>query len=241
MIKTILFDLDGTLLPMDQDVFTKSYFRQLIKKIAPLGYDPEILVDTIWKGTKAMVENDGTRTNEDAFWDCFVERFGENAKKDIPVFEEFYRKEFQEVEKDCGKNPMAKKTVKWIKEKGFQVALATNPIFPSIATESRIRWAGLEPEDFSIYTTYENSIHSKPNPEYYRDIVKQLNCKAEECMMIGNDVEEDMIAKTLGMKVFLLTDCIINRSNKDIAEYPHGSFQDLMDYINHMDEEFCDK
>ena len=27
MIKTILFDLDGTLLPMDQDVFTKSYFR----------------------------------------------------------------------------------------------------------------------------------------------------------------------------------------------------------------------
>ena len=40
-IKMILFDLDGTLLPMDQNHFVKTYFGALAKKLAPLGYDPE--------------------------------------------------------------------------------------------------------------------------------------------------------------------------------------------------------
>ena len=49
--------------------------------------------------------------------------------------------------------------------------------------------------------------------------------------MVGNDVGEDMIARDLGMQVFLLTDCLINRKEKDISVYPNGSFDELMDYI----------
>ena len=41
MIKTVLFDLDGTLLPMDQDNFVKAYFKNLAIKLAPHGYDPQ--------------------------------------------------------------------------------------------------------------------------------------------------------------------------------------------------------
>ena len=41
---TILFDLDGTLLPMDQDEFVKAYFSKLAKKLAPLGYEPQKLI-----------------------------------------------------------------------------------------------------------------------------------------------------------------------------------------------------
>ena len=63
-IKMILFDLDGTLLPMDMDEFIKNYFGRLSKKLAPLGYDPQQLVKNIWTGTMAMVKNDGSRTNE---------------------------------------------------------------------------------------------------------------------------------------------------------------------------------
>ena len=62
-ITTILLDLDGTLLTMDNDEFTKGYFKMLVKKMAPLGYDPEKLVDSIWVGTRAMIQNDGSRTN----------------------------------------------------------------------------------------------------------------------------------------------------------------------------------
>ena len=110
--------------------------------------------------------------------------------------------------------------------------LATNPIFPSIATESRIRWAGLEPEDFELYTTYENTGYCKPNPDYYRDILNKLKLQPEDCLMVGNDVTEDMIAASVGMDVFLLTDCMINKEQKDISVYPHGNFEQLMAYIN---------
>ena len=41
MIKTILFDLDGTLLPMDQDAFTKAYFKSLSEYLLPFGYEPK--------------------------------------------------------------------------------------------------------------------------------------------------------------------------------------------------------
>lgn len=231
MIKTILFDLDGTLLPMDQDKFTKSYFKQLSMKVAPLGYEPKSLISAIWRGMEAMVENTGTCTNEKAFWNSFEKDYGKRVFKDKHIFDDFYKVEFQNAKSDCGFNPLVKDTITEIKNMGYRTVLATNPIFPSSATESRIRWAGLEPDDFEIYTTYENSIHCKPNPEYYNDILKTIDCSADECLMVGNNVDEDMIAKTLGMKVFLITDCLINDKNEDISVYPNGSFPELLFYI----------
>ena len=147
------------------------------------------------------------------------------------MFEEYYRTEFQKAREVCGFNPLAAEAIREIKAMGYQTVLATNPLFPAIATYSRLRWAGLEPEDFSLITTYENSRHCKPNPAYYRDILETLGLKAEECVMVGNDVTEDMIAQTLGIKVFLLTDCIINKENKDYSSYPNGSFPELITFI----------
>ena len=233
-IKMVLFDLDGTLLPMDQEVFVGSYFKMLAGKLAPKGYEPQKLVKDIWAGTAAMVKNTGDVTNEEAFWNTFAEIYGEQVRKDIPMFDEFYRNEFQQVQSVCGYNPKAAEVVKYIKEKGLRVALATNPIFPAIATQSRARWAGIDVDDFEIYTTYENSCYCKPNPDYYRDILCKLDVQAEECLMVGNDVTEDMVAETLGMKVFLLTDCLINKEDKDISVYPNGGFEDLIKYIDNI-------
>ncbi len=234
-IKVVLFDLDGTLLPMEQEVFVKSYFGLLAKKLAPYGYDSEKLIPAIWKGTGAMVQNDGRRSNEEVFWETFAAAYSARVKEDIALFDEFYRKEFVGAKEVCGYHPMAAKAVYKIKEMGFRVGLATNPLFPQIATENRIRWAGLLPEDFEFYTTYETSRFCKPNVKYYEDIVKQLAVSADECLMVGNDVAEDMIAETLGMKVFLLTDCLINKEQKDISIYPHGSFEELLAYIEGID------
>lgn len=234
-VTAILFDLDGTLLPMNQDDFTESYFSNLAAKAATKGYQPNALIDTVWAGTAAMVKNDGAKTNEAVFWELFAVKYGGDALNDIPFFEEFYRTDFQKAKELCGFAPMAKDIVHSLKARGLRVILATNPLFPAIATESRIRWAGLEPEDFELYTTYENSCHCKPNPEYYNDIMQELNLGPEECVMVGNDVGEDMIAEKLGMKVFLLTDCLINRKNEDISKYPHGGFDELKVFLDGLE------
>ena len=47
-IKAVLFDLDGTLVPMDQDVFVGDYFKRISTRLAPYGYEPKELVQTIW-------------------------------------------------------------------------------------------------------------------------------------------------------------------------------------------------
>ena len=67
-MKAVLFDLDGTLLPMDQDVFNKAYFGALSKKLAPRGYEPKSFIDSVWAGVIAMLRNDGKNTNEQVFW-----------------------------------------------------------------------------------------------------------------------------------------------------------------------------
>ena len=231
-ITTVLFDLDGTLLPMDQDVFVKTYFGLLAKRLAPLGYEPTELIKAIWAGTKAMINNVGEKTNEEVFWDDFASRYGEEARKDLPEFDAFYREDFDKVKEVCGFNSKARKVIEFLKQKEIHVVLATNPIFPAIATEKRIGWAGLVTEDFELYTTYENSKYCKPNLEYYKEIVNKLDVKPEECLMVGNDVGDDMVAEKIGMKVFLLTDCLINKTDADVSEYPNGNFDDLIEYIS---------
>ena len=232
MLKAVLFDLDGTLLPMDQDAFTRGYFRLLAKKLAPHGYEPQALIDAVWHGTAAMVRNDGARTNEAAFWDDFAVTCGERARGDMALFESFYENEFQQARELCGFAPEAAEAVRRIRARGGRVALATNPIFPAVATVSRIRWAGLEPDDFELVTTYENIGYSKPNPDYYRELLRRMALEPEACLMVGNDVDEDMSAARLGMDVFLLTDCVINKSGADVGAYPHGGFDELLRYID---------
>ena len=231
-IKMVLFDLDGTLLPMDQEVFIKAYFGGLVRKLAPHGYDKDLLIKAIWTGTAAMVKNNGEKTNEEVFWDEFCKLCGENAKNDIPLFDEFYANDFCRVKNSCGYNEKAAQAVRKIKEMGLRVALATNPLFPATATEQRISWTDLSHEEFEYFTHYENSCYCKPNLNYYRDVMSILKVSPDECLMVGNDVGEDMIAEKLGCKVFLLTACLINKDGKDISVYPNGNFDDLMDYIN---------
>lgn len=233
-ITTVLFDLDGTLLPMDQNVFIKAYFGGLARRLAPHGYDPQKLIDSIWQGTAAMVKNNGDVTNEERFWQGFEAAYGKPARQDEEHFAAFYREDFDKVRTSCGYTPAAREIIDTAKSCGLRVALATNPIFPAMATERRIAWAGLTPSDFELVTTYENSRHCKPNPDYYRDVMQTLGVKPEECLMVGNDVGEDMIAETLGARVFLLTDNLINSKNVDISVYPNGSYADLIDFIKNL-------
>jgi FMN phosphatase YigB (HAD superfamily) len=233
-IKAVLFDLDGTLLPMDQDTFIKAYLGGMAKKLAPHGYNPDELVKAVYAGMKAMTMNDGKNTNEVVFWNAFTEMLGEKVREDIPIFDDFYRNEFQEVKNICGFLSEAAQTVRKLKEMGYRVALATTPMFPSIATESRIRWAGMEPENFEVFTTYENYHFCKPSLNYYKEVIEKLGVKPEECLMVGNDVGEDMVTEELGMKVFLMPADLINKVGKDISKYPQGDFADLLAYVSEI-------
>ena len=84
---------------------------------------------------------------------------------------------------------------------------------------------------FERVTSYEDCTFAKPNLDYYREILRGMGLRAEGCVMVGNDTDEDMVAQSLGMRVFLLTPCLLNRSGQDIAQYPHGDYAALLDFL----------
>ena len=122
-LTTILFDLDGTLLPMDNDTFTKGYFKLLAAKLAPHGYEPKQLIDGVWQGTKAMVMNNGKQTNEQVFWKEFAELFGNKVYSDIDKFNEFYDTDFDKLKSFCGYNEQSNQTIQTLKQKWLRVLL----------------------------------------------------------------------------------------------------------------------
>ena len=233
MIDTILFDLDGTLLPMDQERFVKLYLGLLAQYLAPYGYEPQALVKAVWDGTGAMMVNDGEKTNEAVFWDVFRRAFGPRVDAERELFDEFYATDFAGARVACGSNPEAAGLIAMLKTRGVRCVLATNPLFPRIATMQRIRWAGLDPADFDLVTTYEDSRFCKPNPEYYREILGKIGKEPGQCMMVGNDGREDLAAAKLGMPVFLLTDCLL-RGEEAGDHAPRGSFRELTAVLEHV-------
>lgn len=233
-MNTILFDLDGTLLPMNADEFVNSYFKRLAKKGSTMGIEPNILIKVIWQGIKAMTENQGQKTNEAVFWDTFASLLGEESRSSIPIFEEFYQNEFHEVKEVTTPRKEAAILINILKKKGYRLILATNPIFPRIATMARIEWAGLQATDFDWITTYENSSYTKPNLSYYEEILQQHSIDPSACMMIGNDVGEDMVAGKLGMKTFLLTDCLIKQEDAIVDVDYSGDFDQLLSFVTNL-------
>ncbi len=231
-IKAVLFDLDGTLLPMDQNRFLKGYFGLLTEKMVKSGYDAATFMKALLAGTDAMVANDGTKTNEALFWEVFGSFYTKEALPPISLFDEFYEKDFPRTRAFCGFDERPKRIVRAVKDKGLLAVLATAPAFPAIATETRMGYVGLKPSDFVLYTTYENSTYCKPSEGYYREVLARIGRDPAECLMVGNDVTDDMEPATaVGMQVFLLTDYLINKNNADVSVYPNGGYDDLLQFI----------
>ena len=232
-LSTVLFDLDGTLLPMDLDRFLEQYFLSAAKKLIPHGFDTKEFIANLWKGSYVMIKNNGAKTNEEAFWEFILQTYSEKEAGLIDeVLEDFYRSDFDKLQSICGFDPNAANAVRQIKEKGFRVALATNPLFPRSATESRIRWAGLSPSDFELYTTFESAHYTKPNPNYYFEVTDKMGVDPKDCLMVGNDTSDDLSAREAGIDVFLLTPGLINKKEIDISSIPNGNFSDLIAYID---------
>lgn len=239
MINTVLFDLDGTLLPLDQALFVKRYFGALARySAAATGIEAAAFMDGVSAGTRAMLLNDGSATNRDRFWDCFCSHMGGAVSIEAlePLFERFYETEFEAACEAAQKSEAARKSVDLLKEKGYTVALATNPLFPPVAVKKRLSWAGLSYADFAHVTTYDNSRFCKPNPGYFKDILDLLQKEPSECLMVGNDAADDMSAREAGLGVFLVTDCLVNEKGLPVEDFRRGSLEEFFGFAEELPE-----
>lgn len=224
MLDTVLFDLDGTLLGMDFKEFENRYFYLLGEKFREYC-SPEELYKIIWESTVYMIKNsDGIRFNQEIFFEKFNQLIKEEHRDlFINGFDEFYDKEFDLIKECTYKMENMVKAVNVLKEKGYDIIVATNPLFPKVAIDKRIIWSGLSLEDFSYITNFEICRYCKPNPKFYEDILEIKNKKPENCLMVGNDMLEDVVAKALGITTYLITDCLLEKDSPYYPDYTSDS------------------
>lgn len=194
--------------------------------------EPASFIETVWKGYYSMVNNDGSCTNEEAFWKAMEGKLPVEGDRSREIALEFYGNAFNQAKASTSPTPLADQIVKNAKGKGIQVYLATNPVFPRCATMNRIQWAGLQAEDFRIITTYEDQYYCKPNVEYFRAILEQFQLNPEECLMVGNDVKEDLAIRALGVQTFLVTDTMENKMNLAYETEYSGTMRDLLAFVD---------
>lgn len=236
--KAIFFDLDGTLLPVDMDAFLKAYFEALGAFSAKHGHDPKQFVDALNKGVFAMLKEDGGR-NDERFWRtfCALLNIGEDEKAEYEkLMEEFYTTAFDELGALITPTPESAQVVNLLKEKGYRLYLTTMPLFPRVAVEKRVEWAGCDPRAFERITTYDNSTSTKPHLAYYRENIESIGLKPEEILMVGNNTREDLAAMQLGLDGYLVTDWLLNPDDFDIESVKHGSMADFLKFVEALPE-----
>jgi HAD superfamily hydrolase (TIGR01549 family) len=235
-----LFDLDGTLLPMDTEAFVQQYLRALAPHVADL-IPPDKLVFWLLEATKQMIRNgEAHRTNEEVFTEHFLQLAGLPKEAIWPHFDRFYDEHFPKLKVYAEPTPLSRRVVEAALNRGYKVAVATNPVFPRAAILERLRWAEVDDLPFDWVTIYEETHFCKPHPEYYREIADRLGVRPEECVMIGNDMQEDMVAQTVGMKTFYLTQFRINRGHPVYQPDQEGSMEELLSSIQEGTGVFAD-
>ncbi|MBC7960633.1 MAG: HAD family hydrolase [Vallitaleaceae bacterium] len=236
MINTILLDLDGTVLPMDMDLFMKIYFSEMSKAFSDL-VEPEALVSNVWAATKAMVKNtDVNKVNEEVFMETYGKLISGSLDEHKERFEDFYDAGYLKTQASVLENGWIRKSIDLLKAKGYQLVLATNPIFPLKAILYRIKWAGFEPEEFSYISSFEQNHFCKPQIQYFQEVLEAIQKQPEECIMVGNDVQEDMIVRQLGVKTFLIDENLLHRTSEPIETDYQGDYKAFYHFVEGLPE-----
>lgn len=205
MIKAVLLDLDDTLLGNDPEPFTRRYLALLDdfvrRRLGTTG-----ILEALWAGTRAVLTDaDPLRTNAEKFYATFLALVPLDRAVFARAMEEFYAEVYPTLEPLTRRRPGARRLIEWLLDAGYAVVIATNPLFPFVAMQHRLAWAGIPVEQvpLALVTTLDNMHFAKPSPAYYEEIVARLGLAAGEAIMVGDDWEHDVLpARAAGLNAF---------------------------------------
>ena len=242
MTLTLLFDLDDTLLDTNLGDFVPAYFQALAKHLSP-RVKPDDMLPALTAGTRLMMENiDPTKTLQTVFESVFYPRLGVEKATIRDAIEDFYDKVFPTLGKLTHPREGARELVAWALQRGYRLAVATDPLFPRKAILERIRWAGLDPRVFALISSYETFHFTKSHPAYFAEVLGRLGWPDGPVLMVGNDEERDLArAEELGLKTYQVNAPAVVVSGgagiaaRDIDPAGHGTLTDLRGWLEQTD------
>jgi FMN phosphatase YigB (HAD superfamily) len=231
----LLLDLDDTLLDTNIDTFLPAYFKSLTAH-AQGHVAQDVFAAHLMKSTQVMyASKQANLTLEQAFDSAFYPNIGRSKHHMAEMLEEYYDNEFPKLGIYTRQIPQAIDLVQWAIEKGWQITVATDPLFPRKAILSRLRWAGLEPAatPFRFISDFHTFHFAKSSVAYYPELLAWLNWNNEPLLMVGDSMERDINPSlAAGIPVFWLT-----AAKNDSLGFPNGTYDDLKAYLESTDLE----
>lgn len=233
MTYTLLFDLDDTLLDTNIESFVPAFFEALSEHMAPHVY-PNITLPALLSATRlAMDSEDPSCTLQEVFEGDLYSKIGIAKQELIEVIENFYDNVFPNLRTTTNPLPDAVPLIEWAISQGYRIAIATDPLFPRKATRHRLRWAGLDPEQFELISTAENFHFSKTHLAYYAEVIGQLGWPDGPMLMVGNDMRRDIIpADMLGLSTYFIDN---DSASSPGIEAGRGKLADLRPWLESTD------
>ena len=231
---TLLLDLDDTLLNTNLDSFVPAYFQALARELEPQVV-PDLMLRALLSGTNLMNESeDFSRTLQEVFNLEFYPRLNVTREKLEPAIENFYDHVFPTLSGLTSQRLEAKPFMDWAVSQGFRIAIATDPLLPRKATYQRLQWAGFEPEEFELVSTFDHFHFSKTYPAYYAEVLGRMGWPEGPILMVGNDMERDILpAQKLGLATYHIVDESASSSEPDAGA--HGRLSDLRPWLESTD------
>jgi len=203
MTLTLLLDLDDTLLDTNMGEFIPAYFQALSQYLYT-KISPEVMLPALMSGTKLMLDSqDPTHTLQEVFEQEFYTKLGIAKGELNREIDDFYDNVFPSLKSVTKRREGTQELVETAIANGYRVVIATDPLFPRKAIFHRIRWAGLEPERFDLISSFETFHFTKSHPAYYAEILGRLGWPDGPVLMVGNDVERDLVpAQKMGLAAY---------------------------------------
>lgn len=231
---TLLLDLDETLLNTNQDIFFPAYLQALSTNFASF-LDPKLVMRALLSSIEKMNQNqDATRSLKDVFSDEFCPMVGMSREALDTHIDDFYSRVFPSLRGITSQIPEVQPFVDWAVAQGYRLVVATDPLLPRPATRQRVQWAGLDPEQFELISTFEDFHFLKNYPAYYAEVLGRIGWQDGPILMVGNDMERDiMSARKLGLATFFIETESGSTSGSEAG--PRGALADLRRYLETTD------
>jgi FMN phosphatase YigB (HAD superfamily) len=236
---TLLVDLDNTLLSNDMSSFLPAYLQALgqhLVEVAPSDH----LIPTLIAATHEMVRNNRPdRSLKHVFDAAFYPALGKTEEDLKEQIDSFYAEVFPKLEGITQPRPEAIALVQQAFERGYEVVVATSPLFPLTAIQQRLNWAGLSLEEFpfTLVSSYESFHFAKPNPAYYAEILARLGWPEKPAVMVGDDPYNDILpSQRLGLPVYWVADPSEALPEGVLAPNARGGIEGVLPWIDSVPE-----